>query len=52
LLLADRYQWTPQQIDVLDVDYVDEMLAKFQAEQLNYERDKRKAERDARNKKR
>jgi hypothetical protein len=31
VLLADTYQWTPQQVDGLDPDFLTELLAKITA---------------------
>jgi hypothetical protein len=44
--MADRYQWTPEQVNALDPAFVDELSARLVAEDKNIERDKKKLKRD------
>lgn len=44
--MADRYQWTPDEVNALDPHFVEELSARLVAEDKNAERDKRKQKRD------
>lgn len=44
--MADRYQWTPDQVSALDPRFVEELSARLVAEDKNNERDARKLKRD------
>jgi hypothetical protein len=44
LSCARRYGWTPEQVDSLDPDYVDELIAMWEAEAAHENRTKPKAE--------
>lgn len=48
ITLAALYHWTPDQVDALDVDYFDELMARIQAEGELQEKAARKAKREAR----
>jgi hypothetical protein len=41
-VLAERYQWTPAEVDALDPDFFDELLVKLDAE-VDAERQQKKA---------
>lgn len=45
-MLAERYQWTPEQVDRLDPDYIDYLLARIAAESDYQESERKKAERE------
>ena len=42
-MLADRYRWTPEQIDRMDPDYLEELQARMRAEGIVAE-ERRQAE--------
>lgn len=46
--LAERYGWTPQQVNALDPDVLTEILARIEAEGIILAREREKAERERR----
>lgn len=46
VMLAERYHWTPEQIDRLDPDYIDELLIRMSVEAEYQEAERKKAERE------
>ena len=52
IVLARKYNWTPAQVAEMDPDYLEELLTMIRAEddheRVRQEREKRKAERQAR----
>ena len=45
IAFAERYQWTPDEVNALPADFVDEMAARWKAEAKHEERERAKAER-------
>ena len=48
VMLAERYHWTPEQVDRLDPDYIDELLMRMSAEADYQEAERKKQEREHR----
>lgn len=48
VVLAALYHWTPDQVDALDVDFFDELMARIQAEGELQEREMKRAKQEAR----
>ena len=46
--LAVRYQWTPDQVDALDPDFIEQLLAYQEAEAEETKRQQARADRNAR----
>lgn len=47
VMLAERYHWTPEQIDELDEEYLVQLLARIRAQGQYEKRQSSKRERDA-----
>jgi hypothetical protein len=52
VLLADTYQWTPQQVDALDPDFVTELIAKLNAKAQHQQTQQKRREEEAKRRKR
>jgi hypothetical protein len=46
VMLAERYHWTPEQVDRLDPDYIDELMIRISVEAEHQEIERKKQERE------